>query len=34
MHLGPWLCLILAAAAILGAIYLLLPVRRAGGDDS
>jgi hypothetical protein len=33
MHLGPWLCLFLAAAAILGAIYLLMPARRADRDD-
>jgi hypothetical protein len=35
MHLvspGPWLCLFLAAAAVLGAIYLLMPARRAGRD--
>jgi hypothetical protein len=33
MHLGPWLCLFLVAAAVVGAIYLLMPARRAGRDD-
>jgi hypothetical protein len=32
MQLGPWLCIFLAAAAVLGAIYLLMPSRRAGRD--
>jgi hypothetical protein len=36
MHLEPlepWMSLFLAAAAVLGAIYLLMPVRHAGRDD-
>jgi hypothetical protein len=33
MHSGPWVCLFLAAAAFIGAIYLLMPARRAGRDD-
>jgi hypothetical protein len=35
MQLDPlesWMSLFLAAAAVLGAIYLLMPVRQAGGD--
>jgi hypothetical protein len=30
--LEPWMPLFLAAAAVLGAIYLLMPVRHAGRD--
>jgi hypothetical protein len=30
--LEPWMSLLLAAAAVLGAIHLLMPVRHAGGD--
>jgi hypothetical protein len=29
MHLDRWMPLFLAAAAVIGAIYLLVPVRRA-----
>jgi hypothetical protein len=29
----PWMSLFLAAAAVLGAIYLLMPIRHAGPDD-